>query len=75
MQCSVGVCPLKILSGEYKVPKHLSEDAKDILAKILSVDPNKRFKIDDIRKHKWWNLSTEQPSTQGIIVGYHRIPV
>lgn len=29
----------KILSGEYKVPKHLSADAKDILSKILNVDP------------------------------------
>lgn len=35
----------KILSGEYKVPKTLSEDAKDVLAKILTVDPTKRYRI------------------------------
>lgn len=57
------------------MPKTLSEDSKDILAKILTVDPSKRYRIEDIRKHKWWNLSQSQPSTQGIIVGYHRIPV
>ncbi len=66
----------KILSGEYKVPSHLSEDAKDILANILNVDPAKRFRVDDIRKHNWWKKSKNQVNfSHGIIVGYHRIPV
>lgn len=47
-----------------------------MLANILNTDPTKRFTIDQIRKHNWWNIS---PSTvnfsNGIIVGYHRIPV
>ena len=54
----------------------MSEDAKSMLANILNTDPTKRFTIDQIRKHSWWNLS---PSTvnfsNGIIVGYHRTPV
>jgi len=58
------------------VPKFLSDDSKDMLANILNTDPTKRFNIEQIRKHKWWNNS---PSTvnfsNGIIVGYHRIPV
>lgn len=57
------------------MPKTLSEDAKDILSKILTVDPTKRYRIDDIRKHKWWSLSSQPSNSQGIIVGYHRIPV
>lgn len=65
----------KILSGEYKIPKSLSEEAKDLLSKILTVDPSKRFRIEEIRKHKWWNLSSQVNLSQGIIVGYHRIPV
>lgn len=65
----------KILSGEYKVPKTLSEDARDMLSKILTVDPTKRFRIEDIRKHKWWSLSPQLTTSQGIIVGYHRIPI
>jgi 5'-AMP-activated protein kinase catalytic alpha subunit len=39
------------------------------------VDPTKRFRIEDIRKHKWWNLSPPTTSSQGLIVGYHRIPI
>ena len=58
------------------MPKFLSDDAKDMLTNILNTDPTKRFTIDQIRKHKWWSVS---PSTvnfsNGIIVGYHRIPV
>lgn len=66
----------KILSGEYKVPKHLSEDAKDILSKILNTNPEKRFRVEEIRKHKWWQLGVTQKSfSHGIIVGFHRIPV
>lgn len=32
--------------------------------------------MDDIRKHRWWQLAATQKSySHGIIVGYHRIPV
>lgn len=47
-----------------------------MLANILNTDPTKRYTIEQIRKHNWWGIS---PSTvnfsNGIIVGYHRIPV
>jgi 5'-AMP-activated protein kinase, catalytic alpha subunit len=65
----------KILAGEYKIPKTLSEDAKDMLSHILTVDPAKRFRIEDIRRHRWWNLTPPQTNSQGLIVGYHRIPI
>ena len=54
---------------------YLSADAKDILARILTVDPDKRFDIEQIRKHKWWKLVPEKPCSDGLIVGYHRIPI
>lgn len=65
----------KILSGEYKLPKSLSEDAKDIISHILTVDPTKRYRIEDIRKHSWWSVTPPQTTSQGLIVGYHRIPI
>lgn len=46
-----------------------------MLSHILTVDPTKRYRIEDIRKHKWWNLSPPQTNSQGLIVGYHRIPI
>ena len=46
----------KILAGKYEVPKHLSKDAKDILSKILEVDPKKRINFESIKSHPWFNL-------------------
>lgn len=33
----------KIRSGIFEMPKHISEDCKDILKKMICVDPNKRI--------------------------------
>lgn len=58
------------------MPKFLSNDAKDMLTNILNTDPTKRFTIEQIRKHPWWNLCSSTVNfSNGIIVGYHRIPV
>lgn len=46
-----------------------------MIAKVLAVDPSKRIKIDEIRKHRWWNITPPKTSSLGIIVGYHRISV
>ena len=46
----------KILAGKYEVPKHLSKDAKDILSKILEVDPKKRINFESIKSHPWFSL-------------------
>jgi len=46
-----------------------------MLSHILTVDPTKRYRIDDIRKHRWWNMSAPTLVSQGLIVGYHRIPI
>ena len=36
----------KILSGEYILPNFISNDFKDLLEKILNVDPTKRFSLE-----------------------------
>ena len=46
----------KIIKGEYDIPKFLSNDAKDIIKKILEVDPKKRINFDEIKKHPWFNI-------------------
>ena len=43
----------KIQEGVYNVPSHLSEDAVDLLEKVLNVDPEKRWGIEAIKDHKW----------------------
>ena len=46
----------KILSGQYETPQHLSEDAKDLLSKILEIDPTKRISFEGIKSHPWFSL-------------------
>jgi 5'-AMP-activated protein kinase catalytic alpha subunit len=44
----------KILKGDFQIPKFVSKEASDLLKKILCTDPEQRYKIDDIRQHKWF---------------------
>jgi 5'-AMP-activated protein kinase catalytic alpha subunit len=39
----------KILSGEFQMPKHLSNECKDILKKVLETDPDKRLTTAQIK--------------------------
>jgi serine/threonine protein kinase len=43
----------KILSGEYKTPKWISPEVKDLIRRILETDPEKRLTIAQIRQHAW----------------------
>jgi len=43
----------KIIKGKFDIPKSISKDAKDLINKILVVNPNKRINIKDIKKHPW----------------------
>eukprot|EP00123_Amoebidium_parasiticum_P011513 comp20755_c0_seq1/m.27206 comp20755_c0_seq1/g.27206 ORF comp20755_c0_seq1/g.27206 comp20755_c0_seq1/m.27206 type:complete len:837 (-) comp20755_c0_seq1:676-3186(-) len=45
----------KIQSGIYRVPPHLSKDARTLIRRLLTVDPSRRAKIDEVRMHKWVN--------------------
>ncbi|KAJ6251475.1 protein kinase [Anaeramoeba flamelloides] len=44
----------KILSGEFDVPNFISEEAKDLLSKMLEVNPNERITIEGIQQHPWF---------------------
>lgn len=63
----------KILAADYHVPSFLSADAIDFLKCILNVDPDKRYTIEQIRKHKWYQQH-EDIHYSGIIVGNDQIP-
>ena len=46
----------KILSGKFNLPSYLSNEAKDLLSKLLKVNPTERIKLNEIKKHPWFNL-------------------
>ena len=46
----------KILSGKFESPDYLSDNAKDILSKLLEIEPKKRINYDDIKNHPWFSI-------------------
>ena len=44
----------KILNGEYSLPKDLSPDLRDFIQRVLTVNPNERIRIPEMKKHRWW---------------------
>ncbi|KAL3343166.1 hypothetical protein AABB24_026957 [Solanum stoloniferum] len=46
----------KIKSGVYTLPSHLSPLARDLIPRMLIVDPMKRISIPDIRQHQWFKI-------------------
>ena len=66
----------KIVKGEFFLPKFLSQNAKDLISKILSVDPDLRINIIDIKKHSWFNLiNCKSNMNDGLIWNYLVFPI
>lgn len=64
----------KIIEGKLNIPKYLSEQAKDLLKNLISVDPKTRYNIEQINKHPWFNMITPNLS-KGLIISLYEIPV
>lgn len=56
----------KVTSGIYLVPYHLSSEAKNLIAKMLCVDPMKRITVSEIHHHPWFQLHSNPPPHLGI---------
>ncbi len=72
---NTGALYKKILNNEYTIPDFVSDNAADILRKILTTDPANRIKINEIKNHSWITQYNDVKINEGIIVGYNRIPV
>jgi serine/threonine protein kinase len=46
----------KIGKGQYKIDDHLTSDAKDLIRRMLRVDPNARASIPEIFGHNWMRV-------------------
>jgi 5'-AMP-activated protein kinase catalytic alpha subunit len=42
--------------GIYNLPSHLSPGARDLIPRMLLVDPLKRITIPELRQHPWFTL-------------------
>ena len=63
-----------IIEGKIEMPENFSPWVKDLLKHMLDVNPMTRYTLQDIKEHPWFNMN-DFILIQGIIIGYHRIPV
>ncbi|KAI9304554.1 kinase-like domain-containing protein [Cunninghamella echinulata] len=53
----------KVKEGKYDMPKNLPSDAKDLIEKILVIDPRKRLTMEQVQAHPWFTAEKpENPS-------------
>ena len=45
-----------VQGGIYTLPSHLSAGARDLIPRLLVVDPMKRMTIPEIRQHPWFKV-------------------
>ena len=66
----------QILSGNFELPNYLSDNAKDMLKKILEIDPKKRINFEQIKAHPWFNIIDKNEFIhKGINIDEDIIPV
>ena len=66
----------KITKGEFVTPFYLSDSAKDLLKKVLNVNPERRLDIEGIKNHEWFNIINPKPNlSEGLLIEKVVIPV
>lgn len=45
----------KVKSGVFTMPPYLHRDIQDLISKMLTVNPEERISIEEIKKHPWFN--------------------
>ena len=54
----------KIMEGDFSIPDHVSNEAKDLLHCILRTNPKTRYNIDNIKKHPWLKSNGDRKSDE-----------
>ena len=65
----------KIIEGKFTIPGFVSDQARDLIKKILNTDPSKRLNIQQIQLHPWFNLNNTTVINCGIRIKKMEIPV
>ena len=66
----------KIMRGEFSIPNFVSNSASDLIKKILTTNPSRRYTIEDIKGHSWFSMYKGYVNIpKGLIVDYNEIPI
>ena len=65
----------KIISCQYKIPRHVSHSAADLISKILVRKVSDRLTIEQIKAHPWFNLHKPTCFSEGLYFSNKKVPV
>ena len=66
----------KITNGVYTIPDNVSSEFKDLISKILEINPDKRINIDDIKKHSWVRMfNFDYMKSPGVFLDEYFLPI
>uniref|UniRef100_A0AC35FT71 Aurora kinase n=1 Tax=Panagrolaimus sp. PS1159 TaxID=55785 RepID=A0AC35FT71_9BILA len=51
----------KIKNLNYNFPSHVSQGARDLIRKLLVLEPSKRMNLDEVMAHEWIQLHIKSP--------------
>lgn len=43
----------KIKKGHFLIPSYVPQECQELLRKMIEIDPNKRFTLEEVNKHPW----------------------
>lgn len=44
----------KVKEGKYEIPQFLDEEVRDLISRMLTLNPKARIVLKDIKNHPWW---------------------
>ncbi|XP_076310251.1 serine/threonine-protein kinase SIK2-like isoform X1 [Tachypleus tridentatus] len=66
---SLQVLRERVLSGRFRIPYFMSSECENLIRRMLMLDPNKRFSVEHIKRHKWMQLESTIPPSLSQHVG------
>ncbi|XP_061054264.1 serine/threonine-protein kinase MARK2-like [Eubalaena glacialis] len=51
----------QILQGQYPIPPYLSLEIRDLLRKMIALNPSDRGTLPDLMRHPWVNMGQKEP--------------
>ncbi|CAH1795903.1 unnamed protein product [Owenia fusiformis] len=61
----------RVLSGRFRIPFFMSTDCEHLIRRMLVLDPNKRYSIAQIKRHKWMLMEGSLPEPIVPIISPH----
>jgi serine/threonine protein kinase len=55
----------KIERGDYRMSRTFTDGAKDLISKLILVDPAKRVGLDEVMKHPWFQVDLDKVMVDG----------